>query len=201
MIDVDKIVRDAKFPKVGKYDHGVEAPSDIARRHAPLGCGDCGGNVRRRSCGESSLSRRSPNPPKQRSLMTKDSWPVMLVCGGRHYNNVNTLYNTLTNICVRKKWITKPDEYGNFLPRVKLIQGGAKGADFWADQWAIINWVDSTTYHPDWDKDGKAAGFIRNQRMLDEGKPDLVVAFPGGVGTADMVRRARKAGVEVMEIK
>ena len=37
--------------------------------------------------------------------------------------------------------------------------------------------------------------------MLDEGKPDLVVAFPGGTGTADMIRRAKKAGVEVKEIK
>ena len=42
--------------------------------------------------------------------------------------------------------------------------------------------------------------FLRNQRMLDEGKPDLVVAFPGGRDTADMVRRARSAGVEVVEI-
>jgi ABC-type sugar transport system substrate-binding protein len=36
--------------------------------------------------------------------------------------------------------------------------------------------------------------------MLDEGKPDIVVAFPGGTGTADMVRRARKAGVVVIEV-
>jgi hypothetical protein len=47
---------------------------------------------------------------------------------------------------------------------------------------------------------GRKAGPIRNQRMLDEHKPDLVVAFPGGRGTADMVRRARKSGVEVTEI-
>lgn len=36
--------------------------------------------------------------------------------------------------------------------------------------------------------------------MLDEGKPHLVVAFPGGRGTADMIDRARSAGVRVMEI-
>jgi hypothetical protein len=36
--------------------------------------------------------------------------------------------------------------------------------------------------------------------MLDEGKPDLVIAFPGGRGTADMVKKARRAGVEVVEI-
>jgi hypothetical protein len=49
----------------------------------------------------------------------------------------------------------------------------------------------------DWNTHGRAAGPIRNQRMLDEVKPELVVAFPGGRGTADMVRRAREAGVNV----
>lgn len=47
-------------------------------------------------------------------------------------------------------------------------------------------------------KHGRAAGPIRNQQMLDEGKPHLVVAFPGGTGTADMVRRAQAAGVLVL---
>jgi UDP-N-acetylmuramoylalanine-D-glutamate ligase len=37
--------------------------------------------------------------------------------------------------------------------------------------------------------------------MLDKEHPDLVVAFPGGRGTTDMISRAKKAGVKVMEIK
>jgi len=52
----------------------------------------------------------------------------------------------------------------------------------------------------EWDELGKKAGPLRNQRMLDEGKPDLVVAFPGGGGTKDMVRRAVKAGVAIHEV-
>jgi hypothetical protein len=44
------------------------------------------------------------------------------------------------------------------------------------------------------------AGPLRNYQMLEEGKPDLVVAFPGGGGTKDMVRRAVKAGVSVHEV-
>jgi hypothetical protein len=36
--------------------------------------------------------------------------------------------------------------------------------------------------------------------MLDEGKPDLVVAFPGGGGTKDMITRALGAGVSVHEV-
>lgn len=50
----------------------------------------------------------------------------------------------------------------------------------------------------DWDRYGKAAGGIRNSQMLIEGKPDLVVAFPGGNGTRDMVLKARKAGIRTI---
>jgi hypothetical protein len=50
-------------------------------------------------------------------------------------------------------------------------------------------------------KHGRAARPIRNQRMLDEGKPDLVVAFPGGRGTTDMIRRAERAGVPVRQVQ
>ena len=41
---------------------------------------------------------------------------------------------------------------------------------------------------------------MRNQRMLDEGKPDLVVAFPGGGETKDIVTPAVKARVPVHEV-
>jgi hypothetical protein len=37
--------------------------------------------------------------------------------------------------------------------------------------------------------------------MLDEGKPDLVIGFPGGTGTADMLSRAEIAGVKIIEVK
>jgi hypothetical protein len=50
-----------------------------------------------------------------------------------------------------------------------------------------------------WNKCGIGAGYFRNVQMLEEGKPDLVVAFLGGKGTAMMVKIARAAGVEVRE--
>lgn len=55
-------------------------------------------------------------------------------------------------------------------------------------------------YPANWLKYGRMAGAMRNQQMLDEEEVDLVVAFPGGKGTADMVRRARAAGIEVREV-
>ena len=81
-----------------------------------------------------------------------------------------------------------------------VIAGGARGADTIAAEWAKARDIPCEVYMADWDGLGPKAGPIRNQRMLDEGKPDLVVAFPGGRDTADMMRRARSAGVEVVEI-
>jgi hypothetical protein len=52
-----------------------------------------------------------------------------------------------------------------------------------------------------WHDYGKAAGPIRNKRMLTDFAPDIVVAFPGGKGTADMVRQAKEREVEVREMK
>ena len=57
-----------------------------------------------------------------------------------------------------------------------------------------------TVFQADWAGLGRKAGPIRNKLMLDEGKPDLVVAFPGGRGTAHMTRIARGAGIEVIEV-
>ena len=46
---------------------------------------------------------------------------------------------------------------------------------------------------------GHCGGPKRNQMMLDQ-KPDIVLAFPGGRGTADMIARAEQAGVEVVKV-
>lgn len=109
----------------------------------------------------------------------------VLVCGGRDYMDHKRVFQTLS--CIEGVAV--------------IIHGGALGADSWAAQWAYDYEVPCFRYPARWKVHGKAAGPIRNQQMLDEGKPDLVVAFPGGIGTADMVRRARAAGVEVREIK
>lgn len=81
-----------------------------------------------------------------------------------------------------------------------IIHGNARGVDSDAREWAKLNKVLHAPFRADWDRHGKAAGPMRNQRMIDEGNPDGCIAFPGGKGTADMVTRARKAGLEVIEI-
>lgn len=92
----------------------------------------------------------------------------------------------------------EPDIYGNTLPDVTVISGGAKGADNLGIHWATVNWTKLEVFPADWEQHGKAAGHIRNQQMLDSGV-DIAVQFPGGKGTADMRRRLDKAGVKVIE--
>lgn len=80
-----------------------------------------------------------------------------------------------------------------------VIHGDAQGADRLAGAEARRRGIPIEAYPADWEKHGRAAGPIRNQQMLDEGKPDLVVAFHlyNSRGTADMIRRARSAGIPV----
>jgi hypothetical protein len=109
-----------------------------------------------------------------------------LVCGGRDYADRAFLWMTLDAF--------GPPEIG------EIVSGMAPGADSLAAEWAQRFGFPLHKFPADWKLHGRAAGPIRNQRMLDEGKPDIVIAFPGGRGTADMVRRSREAGVLVHEV-
>lgn len=115
----------------------------------------------------------------------------ILVCGGRNYSNYELVSRTLK-------------EYGrsiNGFRDLVIVHGGASGADDLADEWAATNHVPVLVFKADWTSFGKSAGPIRNQKMMQTAKPDLVLAFPGGRGTADMTTRAKAAGIEVIEIK
>lgn len=110
----------------------------------------------------------------------------VLICGGRDYKNMARVREIL-----------------DLLPKqnLLLIQGGAAGADELAKIWAVNNNVEFMNFYADWKKFGKKAGYIRNQKMLDEGKPDLVIAFPGNRGTDMMVQLAEQAGVQTRRVK
>ncbi len=107
----------------------------------------------------------------------------VLVCGGRNFTNEDAVSSALDGKAIGQ-----------------IIQGGASGADRLAKEYAIRNHIQVKEYRADWKANGRAAGPIRNSLMLSEGKPDLVVAFAGGRGTADMVAKAKRAGVEVIEV-
>ena len=69
-----------------------------------------------------------------------------------------------------------------------------------AGEWANSAGVSVEEFAADWRGHGRAAGPMRNADMLAIGVPDLVVAFPGGRGTANMVKQARAAGIRVQVV-
>lgn len=112
----------------------------------------------------------------------------VLVCGGRYYNDSARVAKELSS----ERWTA---------PITTVIQGGATGADQLAREWAEAQGIPVLEMRADWKKHGRKAGPMRNQSMIDLSAPDLVVAFPGGRGTADMVRRAKKAKIPVWEVE
>ncbi len=106
---------------------------------------------------------------------------VVLVCGGRHFADYGAVDRTLRALCP-----------------CAIVHGGASGADGLAGSWAADNGVPEIRVPANWKRHGRAAGPLRNRWMLDFTLVDLVVAFPGGAGTANMIKQARERGIEVV---
>jgi hypothetical protein len=121
----------------------------------------------------------SSNPPGKVEVQ-----PLrVLVCGGRGFDNGLLVESVL-------------DTYEIGL----LIHGDAPGADTLAGKYAVKRGVPVSAFPADWKRLRNAAGPIRNLKMLREGRPDVVVAFPGGPGTANMVAIALAHGVRVHKV-
>lgn len=112
----------------------------------------------------------------------------VLVCGGRKFQDHKKVWDVLN-----KMHTDTPNQ-----PISCIITGDAAGADSFAKDWAYINNVDCVVYEAEWKIYGRSAGPVRNRRMLHEGEPDIVIAFPGGKGTRDMIRVAASRGIPVL---
>lgn len=115
----------------------------------------------------------------------------VLVCGSRQWNDKDRVFQELDRV-----WLQTGGA-------IRIIHGGCpSGADDHARLFCLLGFQ-STVFPADWSRYGRAAGMIRNEAMLVQGKPNLVLAFRAAgasPGTDDMVRRARKAGIEVRVI-
>jgi YspA, cpYpsA-related SLOG family len=81
---------------------------------------------------------------------------------------------------------------------VVLAHGNAPGADTLCAEFACsVGWP-VKPYKADWKTYKKAAGGIRNSLMLQDFKPDVLVVFPGGSGTADCCKKAIDKGIRVV---
>lgn len=101
----------------------------------------------------------------------------VVVCGGRDYDDPDTVVRVLALLD----------------PRTTIVHGAQRGADTLADAAARRLGLPVERHPAEWQRLGRAAGPIRNREMV--AGADLVIAFPGGVGTADALAAARAAGV------
>lgn len=112
---------------------------------------------------------------------------TVLICGSRTWTEADPINAIL-------------EAYRMSTADLTVLHGAAKGADSLAGFWGHRNADEVAEYPARWDTHGRSAGPMRNQEMLDKGQPDVVWAFidkplSESKGTADMVRRASKAGV------
>ena len=136
------------------------------------------------------MNEHTPESPGQNSA---PSGITILVCGGRDWNYPEMTFRKLD--ALHRKY-----NFG------VVVHGAARGADQLAGKWAAARGIQTKAFPANWrpaelgGRLDRQAGFKRNQKMLEEAKPDLLVAFPGGAGTADMRNRARKAGMKVVNL-
>ena len=113
----------------------------------------------------------------------------ILICGDRNWKDVETIENFVKSLP----------------PKTVIIHGDCRGADSIADKAAKEHGLTVETFSAKWEKYGRAAGPIRNRRMIIEGKPDRVVAFHDDLskskGTANMIKQARKQRVPIEVMK
>ena len=110
----------------------------------------------------------------------------VLICGDRNWTDVKAI-----------------EDYVRTLPKdTVVIEGEASGADSIARRVAEKYGLKVVAYVAQWTTYGRAAGPIRNRQMLEEGKPDIVVAFHNNIesskGTKNCLRQAEALGIKIM---
>lgn len=131
-----------------------------------------------------------PSPAEQRAQRMA-SGRVIIVCGGRDYEDRERVFHALDMLHARE-------------PITLIVHGACRrsgeremcGADRWAHQWALARGVKPEPHPAEWDMWGEKAGPMRNKQMAEMGAHGCV-AFPGGRGTANMVRHAERFGIPV----
>lgn len=121
----------------------------------------------------------------------------VLICGARDYYDYYTQDEAEDFVKSCLLSLLDPPEKEDVI----FITGMARGADRVPVRMLDEDreWGGLERYYAEWDKYGKRAGPLRNIRMLEEGKPNMVIAFPTPTskGTWHMVKIAREADIPV----
>lgn len=117
----------------------------------------------------------------------------VLVCGSRDYEDKALMFSML-------------DDFDDTHHFGTIIEGGARGADTLAAEWAHLRHIPILEFEANWNEYGRSAGPIRNREMLEKGYPQMVIAFPKTTlaqsrGTKNMVEQAKRAGITTIVVE
>jgi len=104
--------------------------------------------------------------------------------GGADCNDVDAIWAALDKV------------RGKHADMVLLHGGSPRGAERIAACWADSRKVAQVVFKPDWTREGRAAPFKRNDRML-EALPIGVIVFPGSGISANVADKAKKLGIPI----
>lgn len=114
---------------------------------------------------------------------------IVLVCGSRDWSNKDIIRKELSEI----KGLSK------------VIHGNCRGADLIAAEIANELGIEVQAFPANWKTEGRSAGPKRNQRMLEDGNPDFVLAFHDDIdeskGTKDMISKTIKKNIPYKVIR
>lgn len=111
----------------------------------------------------------------------------VLICSGRFYADTHTVTRVL-------------ELYASAQAINVLIHGGHQALGGIIETWARGTDIHVIRYPANWALHGKYAEVRRNLFMLQDSRPDVLLAFPGGEDTAECIRMAQKAGIRVIEV-
>lgn len=123
-------------------------------------------------------------------METKPTFKV-IIAGGREFSD----YALLCKSC--DKFLCQKHQTHDIV----VISGTARGADTLGERYAHERGYAVEKYPADWNRDGKAAGPIRNAQMAKVA--DTLIAFWDGQskGTANMIDQAKTRGLSIKIVK
>lgn len=111
----------------------------------------------------------------------------LIICGGRHFRDMALVERELTRIHAAN-------------PIDVLVHGGSAGIGMPAEAWGNEHDVHIVRYPP-CRCSGRSSDARRDMFMLSDGRPDAILAFPGGRRTKALVQMAEAQGIPVISVE
>ena len=111
------------------------------------------------------------------------------IVGSRNFHDYESFSKCVFKVL--EQWSFKLKDISN------IVSGGSSGADTLAERFAKEHNLKTIIHLPDWNKNKRGAGVIRNTYIVNDSTH--IIAFPSkvGKGTQDSIRKAEKKKIPI----